>query len=159
MANVYAANVTKYNAGGSGDNIIADGYIKTVEKVWLDSWTFTATTSNATIDIAMIPPNKKITSIEVIIESTTNMSGGTIAIGDGADNDRFMAATTFTANTTVCTIRLPGVGMLGYYSTDRGYPLLNGFQNVTAGTSGTIQVTIASFCGSTGTMKSIVRYT
>ena len=32
-----AANVAKYNAGGSGDNIIADGYIKTVEKVWIDS--------------------------------------------------------------------------------------------------------------------------
>ena len=28
-----AANKTKYDAGGSGDNVIADGFIKTVEKV------------------------------------------------------------------------------------------------------------------------------
>ena len=41
-----SANLTKYDNGGTGDNIIPDGYIKTVEKVWIDTYTYSATTRN-----------------------------------------------------------------------------------------------------------------
>ena len=66
MATVSAVNVTKYDAGGSGDNIVNDGFIKTVEKVWIDSYaiiTNLATTSS--ILIARVPANKKVTDIVV----------------------------------------------------------------------------------------------
>ena len=59
-----AINVTKYNAGGSGDNIVPDGYIKTVEKIWMDSFTTASITgTKASIDIAVLPLNKKIVGI------------------------------------------------------------------------------------------------
>jgi hypothetical protein len=66
MATVKGTNVTKYDAGGSGDNIIDDGFIKTVEKVWVDSYTCSATiASSSSILIARIPKNKKVTDIVV----------------------------------------------------------------------------------------------
>lgn len=83
----YAANVTKYVAGGTGDNIIADGYIKTVEKVWLDSYTMAAATAiptNSFIDIAFIPDNKKITGVDLYFPSLSTgavNTGTTITIG------------------------------------------------------------------------------
>ena len=68
MATVKAANVTKYDAGGSGDNIISDGYIKTVEKVWIDTYTCAAAIPSTTsILIAKIPAGKKLTDIIVYL--------------------------------------------------------------------------------------------
>lgn len=68
MAVFKAENVAKYDAGGSGDNYISDGYIKTVEKVWLDSCTIgtTALGSTDTILLGYVPKNKKI--IEVVVQ-------------------------------------------------------------------------------------------
>jgi len=66
MATLKGTNVTKYDAGGSGDNVIADGFIKTVEKVWIDSYTITAAiATSSSLLIARIPKNKKITDIVV----------------------------------------------------------------------------------------------
>ena len=67
MATLKAANVTKYDAGGSGDNYIADGYIKSVEQVWLDTYTATAVAigSDDSIKIGRVPKGKKITDITV----------------------------------------------------------------------------------------------
>ena len=68
MGTSYGANVTKVRAGGSGDNIVKDGYIKTVEKVWIDSFAITAFTqinSNSSIVIAQVPRGKKITDVIV----------------------------------------------------------------------------------------------
>ena len=65
MATLKSVNVTKYDTPG-GDNIIADGFIKTVEKVWIDTYVVAAaipTTSQ--LCIARIPKNKKITDITV----------------------------------------------------------------------------------------------
>ena len=87
MAELKATQVTKYDAGGSGDNYIADGYIKTVEKVWLDSYTATAIAigSDDSIKIAVIPANKKITSIEVQLPALNPTSTlATIFIGSAA---------------------------------------------------------------------------
>jgi len=66
MATIKAVNVTKYDAGGSGDNIISDGYIKSVENIWLDSYVVAAAMPTGTgLLIARIPKNKKITDIVV----------------------------------------------------------------------------------------------
>ena len=80
---VKGANVTKFDAGGSGDNYIPDGYIKTVEKIWMDNYTLTGviTLTNTTISIATLPVNKKIVGIEVVIDTSVSQTSGTIAIG------------------------------------------------------------------------------
>lgn len=67
MTILKSANVTKYDAGGSGDTYIADGYIKSVEKVWIDSTTM-GTSALATTDsilIGYVPKGKKITEVVV----------------------------------------------------------------------------------------------
>ncbi len=79
MATAYGANVTKVRAGGSGDNVVHDGFIKTVEKVWIDSFTTASggtawNTSSNSLVIAKVPRGKKITDIVVhlpVMGSTT----------------------------------------------------------------------------------------
>ena len=83
------ANVTKVEAGG-GDNYVPDGYIKTVEKVWMDSFSFTAVLTTAdTVAIAKIPKNKKITSVEVYFPALTP-TDCTINVGISGDADKFI---------------------------------------------------------------------
>jgi hypothetical protein len=66
MASLYADNVTKVRAGGSGDNIVADGFIKTVEKVWIDTYTVSAAIpSTSSLCIGKIPKGKKLTDVIV----------------------------------------------------------------------------------------------
>jgi hypothetical protein len=157
-----AANVTKYNAGGSGDNYIADGYIKSVEKVWMDSYTIAFTNTNTTIDIAILPENKKITSIDVMIETSASQTSGTVSIGFSTDStvDTFLAATTVTHNLTLSTISFPAVGILGaVVALTQPGGNLKGFQKVTSGTQTTVAIKLNNWTMTTGTIKSIVRYT
>lgn len=85
------ANKTKYDAGGSGDNIIADGYIKTVEKVWIDTFSFTVVLTTAdTIAIATIPKNKKITGVDVYLPANLVPTDLTIDVGTIGDPDKFI---------------------------------------------------------------------
>jgi hypothetical protein len=67
MATLKCSNVSKYDNGGSGDNYIADGFIKTVQKVWMDSYTIGTTTiaSNDSICIGKVPSGKKLTGITI----------------------------------------------------------------------------------------------
>lgn len=154
---------TKYQAGGSGDNVVPDGYIKTVEKVWLDSYTFSQTGTNTTIDIAVIPNNKKIVGIDLYIYSTASQTSGTVSIGFSTDAAvaTFLAPTTLTHNLTVTTVSLwGGGGVQGQnLNTAERFGTLNGFQFVTAGTQTTISVKLNNWTSSSGTLKSIVRYT
>lgn len=170
---VYSANVTKYNAGGSGDNIIADGYIKAVEKVWIDSYTFAQTGTNTTIHIANLPDNKKITSIAVEILTTASQTSGTISVGYSVDStddlaptgvSNFMAPFTITHNLTRTSIALPGSGLLNSVNyTGSGLTIVPmvfaGFQGVTSGTQTTIAVKLNNWTSSSGTLKTIVKYT
>src|SRR3990167_1668367 len=160
-----AANVAKYNAGGSGDNIIADGYIKTVEKVWIDSYTIAFTNTNTTIDIAVLPVNKKITSIVVEIETSLTQTSGTVSVGFSTDAlvDTFMAPHTMTHNLTRTGIVLPrGGNYAGPTTTGVSvafHGAFDGFQFVTAGTQVTVAVKLNNWIMTTGTLKTIVRYT
>jgi len=160
MATVYASNVTKYNAGGSGDNIISDGYIKTVEKVWLDSYTIAFTATNSTVDIAMIPSNKKITGIDVMIYTTASQTSGTISIGTAASATQFLPATQITHNNTQSCLSFPSGGAIGSVVADSQLEWdLAGFQMITSGTTGTIRIAFSAWTMTTGTVKTIVRYT
>jgi len=157
-----ASNVTKYNAGGSGDNVVADGYIKTVEKVWIDSYTIAFTGTNSTIDIAKLDANKKITGIEAYIYTTAAQTGGTVSIGFSTDAavDTFLAPTTLTHNKTVTTIDLWGAGVAQQNLTTAAMDgALAGFQKVTDGTQTTISIKLNNWTMTTGTIKTIVRYT
>jgi hypothetical protein len=159
-----AANVTKYNAGGSGDNIVADGYIKTVEKVWLDSFsTASLTGTKASIDIAILPLNKKIVDVVAIIETTASQTSGTISLGWSEDAlasyGTLYPASTICHNLTTTTISLQGgvmgVGTAAGYVTGRAGAL----QTVTTGTRTTISLQFNNWTMSFSTIKTIVRYT
>lgn len=161
-----ASNVTKYNAGGSGDNVIADGYIKAVEKVWIDSYTIAFTNTNTTIDIAVLPENKKITGVDVIIYTTVSQTSGTVSLGFSTDAsvDTLLAASTLTHNATVTSISLPSPGLLNSANyTGVGLTIfgavLAGFQKVTTGTQVTVSLKLNNWTMTTGTVKTIVRYT
>lgn len=157
-----AANVAKYNLGGSGDNIVADGYIKTVEKIWMDSYTIAFTNTNTTIDIAILPANKKITSIAVIVETSASQTSGTISLGFSTDAavDTFLAPTTITHNLTISSVSLPQSNVLGQaVAMGQLSGKIGGFQKVTSGTQTTISVKLNNWTMTTGTVKTIVRYT
>lgn len=153
---------TKFQAGGSGDNIVPDGYIKTVEKVWIDSYTFSQTGTNTTIDIAVLDQNKKITGVDVYIYTTVTQTNGTVSIGFSTDAnvDSLLAPTNITHNATVTTIDLWSGGLQAQNLTTAAmFGTLSGFQLVTGGTQVTVSVKLNNWTMSTGTMKTIVRYT
>ena len=158
-----SANVTKFQAGGSGDNIIADGYIKTVEKVWIDSYTIGFTNTNTTIDIAVLDLNKKVTSVVAIIDTTASQTSGTVSIGFSTDAnvDTFLAAATLTHNLTRTTINLP-FGTLSQATATSSTVFVgasSGFQFVTVGTQVTESLKLNNWTMTSGTVKTIVRYT
>lgn len=155
---VKSANVTKYDAGGTGDNIIADGYIKTVEKVWIDTYTYSATATigvGTVIECAVVPAGKKITGIEVIGLSALNGATTTCTIQMGtkiaagtSHATLFLAATTFgvTALGTVVNNAVKA-------NTNIPYELTGGTNRIFllfAGANPSVTV---------GTLTTIVRYT
>lgn len=90
MAIAKAANVTKYEAGG-GDNTIDDGLIQTVEKVWIDNYTFTSLIPSTTsILIGKVKKGKKLTDVIVYFPAlnsattTGSISLGTAVVHNGA---------------------------------------------------------------------------
>lgn len=160
-----AANLTKYNAGGSGDNIVSDGYIKTVEKVWMDSYTGASiTTTKGAIDIAILPDNKKIVDIICFVETSASQTSGSLAIGFASDalaNQGTLFPTTAIAhNLTASTIGL-SVGLLGGGAVAAGWSgaKASAFQWVISGTRTTIQLQFNNWTMSFTTVKTIVRYT
>ena len=158
-ASVY---VTKYQAGGSGDNYIPDGYIKSVEKYWIDTYTIGFTNTNTTIDIAVVQPNKKIIGIDVEIETSLSQTSGTISIGFSTDSiiDTFLAATTLSHNLTRTSISLPRGVFQGNVAAGGSaiaqVAKIAGFQLVTAGTQTTISIKLNNWTMTTGTVKTRV---
>ncbi len=152
-----ATNVTKYNAGGSGDNIIPDGFIKSVEKVWLDTFVFSSAVTigqGMVIDIAVIPQGKKITGIEVWglkASAISATSTNALSIGARFGVTAVTNATQFLAATTLGTVTF-----------DNQPIFANAGLNVeVTGASHTIflQITAASPSITAGTIVTKVRYT
>lgn len=148
-----AANVTKYDAGGSGDNIIPDGYIKAVEKVWIDTYTYSSAATigvGLVIDIAKIPENKKITSIEIIGLGTIASTTATVQIGTRSANNtttnstQFLAATVYGSASSALPIQA---------NTGLGVALTGGTNTITLLFAGANQTVTG------GTITTIVRYT
>src|SRR3990167_5707178 len=145
-ASVKGSNVTKYDAGGSSDNVIADRTIRTVEKVWIDDYTLTdnVTLTNTTISLAILPADAKLTSVEVMINTSASQTNGTVALGCASDADAagfgsIMSATTITHNTTTSSISFPATGGVGAaLSTNQNPVKISGFAEVVSGTKNTI---------------------
>lgn len=157
-------NTGKYQAGGSGSNYIPDGYIKTVEKLWIDWYDIAFTNTNTTIDIAVIPPNKKIVAIQAEIITSVTQSSGTVSIGFNTDAnvDSLMAATTITHNLTRTSIGLGLGNNILVAGTNTYYAMtITGFQLALAtnDTRTTISIKLNNWTMTTGTVKTIVRYT
>jgi hypothetical protein len=155
MSAFNAANVTKYKANGTGDNIIADGYIKTVEKIWADTFTYTAVISTTdTIAIASIGPGRKITAVEVYVDFTAP-TNCTINVGTSDDTDRFISAAPLTA--------VDSANLATGSKKDVRMNRPDGFLYATTGSTDTLIYlslpAIASVTPTAGTIKTIVRYT
>ena len=153
MTAFLGANKTKYDAGGSGDNCIADGYIKSVEKIWMDSLAFTAVLTTAdTVCIATIPKNKKITAVEVYFPALTP-SDCTINVGTAGDTDKFISEAPV-AKSWAETPGLVSLEKIVMNNTD-------GFQFVTtAATDIFLSLSNKAITAPTaGTIKTIVKYT
>jgi hypothetical protein len=146
-----SANVTKHDAGGAGDYAISDGYVRTVEKVWIDTYTFTAAIPSGTsIDIAKISANKKITGIDVIFPALSTGASGTgttISLGYRANSVSTTGGSTFLSAGEACA---------GVTSLKANIGLLT----VMAAAS-TIYLGIGRIATTTtgGTITTIVRYT
>lgn len=87
---VKGVNVTKYDAGPSGDNAIAQGYVNAEVEVWTDEYEAVAVEAGSTIDVAELPANAKVLKIEMYTDALG--TSGTIDIGDSDDTDRYSAA-------------------------------------------------------------------
>ena len=158
----FSSNVTKYNAGGSGDNQVQDGYIKTVEKIWLDSYTIAFVLTKTTLDIAILQPNKKLTGVTVMIETSASQTNGTLSLGWSEDSafGTILQPVTISHNLTASTISLHAPGIVNAVAAlAQASGNINAFGKVTAGTLCTVTLQINNWTMTTGTIKSIVRYT
>lgn len=160
---VKGTNVTKFDSPG-GDNIIPDGYVKAVEKVWLDDYTLTGniTLTNTSIALATLPVNKKITGVEVLIETSASQTSGTVSVGFSTDAaiDTLLGIRSVSHNLTLTSISIPGSNNgIGVLAVIGGPAKMAAFQKVTAGTQVTVALKLNNWTMSTGTIKSIVRYT
>ena len=153
-----SANLTKYDAGGTGDNIIPDGYIKTVEKVWIDTYTYSSAATIGTglvVEVASIPQGKKITGIEVYgLQSLSATSTNAVSIGT-----KIAAGTThatlFLAATTFGTAALFGQMNVGPIKAVSNLPY-----ELTGGTNRIFLLfTAANPSVTAGTITTVVRYT
>ena len=150
-----SANLTKFDAGGTGDNITADGFIKTVEKVWIDTYTYSSSSTIGTgliIEIAQIPENKKITGIDVYgLGALSATSTNAVSIGTKIANGT-THATLFLAATTYGTGPLKQVNKCSA-DTNIPYTLTGGVNRLF------LLFTAASPSVTGGTITTVVRYT
>ena len=154
MTAYLGANMTKYDANGSGDNIIADGYIKTVEKIWMETYTIpnVALATNDTLAIATIPPNKKITGCDVYFTALTPTTC-TINVGTAADPDSIIS------EAPTVGVAADGVTIAGKTHVEMNVTTLP----TTSSTTNTViylSVGVLDMTADTsGTIRTVVRYT
>jgi len=152
------ANVTKHDANGSGDNRISDGYICSVQKIWTDTYSFTAAIpSGTTINIAVLPANKKIWGIDVYFD---NGSGTATALSTGASGTGTTISLGYHLTTSSATggstFLSAGEACAGIYKLSAN----QGIGTVLAGLSYiTLKTDRIATTATTGTIRTEVRYT
>lgn len=156
MPTVKGTYITKYDAGGSGDNIIPDGYIKTVQKCWIDQYTYSSSATigiGLVVEIAVIPQGKKIVGIDVIgLNACGTTTTATIQIGTKIASG-VSHATLFLAATTYGATALGMANNVLSASSNLPYELTGGTNRIFLLFAGANQSITA------GTITTIVRYT
>jgi len=164
MAELKSANVTKYDNGGSGDNYIGNGLIKSVEKIWTDTYVLGSVTTNDSICIARIPANKQLIDVIVHMPATSDgVTTGTVGLhlatspivnSGTASNLGDMKVLSGGVNETILSVGTSStlqVGPSGFLATTGTTELGLWLIMENAG-GGTIDTT-------GGTLKTVVRYT
>jgi len=158
MPTVKAANITKFDAGGTGDNIIPDGYIKSVEKVWIDTYTYSATATigvGLVVEVATIPAGKKITGIDLYLPglsatTTCTVTMGTKIAAGTTHATLFLAAKRYGGDSDL----VAGSNAIGKISADKlPYELTGGTNRIFVMFLG------ANASVTVGTITTVVRYT
>jgi len=108
MSAVKGVNVTKYDAGGQGDNAVDQGLVNARPEVWTDTYEAAALTAASTIDVAKLPAGAKVHSVEMFFDALGASS--TIAIGDSDSTARYLAATSTAAAGSAKSNKVDGVG-------------------------------------------------
>jgi len=158
MSALKAVNMTKYENGGSGDYCIEAGYIKSVEKVWIDSYAFTsALDTDDSICIGILPADARLTDVTVFMPSLYALdTTATVYLQTGA---------TWGISGYFGAMRADGWGSDAYtIGTAATLRLASGFKGrtfeaaqklyITVQTSDKNITTVAS-----GTIRSIIKYT
>jgi len=157
MSELKATQVTKYDNGGSGDTVIADGFIKSVEKVWIDSYALTAALTTAdSICIGIVPAGAKITEVVVRMPSLYTLNTlGTILLQTGA---------TIAVGAYYGTMKADGYQTTTYNPGTAWTLRLNNLQEKALDAEQKIYISLATgdnkaTVKATGTIRSIIRYT
>ena len=173
--NYNATNVTLYNAGGSGDNMISDGYIRAVEKIWLDSYVWTASAgllgTSDTVCIGVIPANKKIVGCEVFYPATYAPATALINVSTAAGTSGTLATLLISAGAISITAPTMGTvvygkltmnnqATMGFVTTQSTLSVSGGAAVILANTYIYLSVlTTALTAPTAGTITTIIRYT
>lgn len=166
----YSANVTSYDAGGSGDNVVKDGLIKSVEKIWTDTYVIGADgdmTTIVSISIAKVPAWKKVTDVIVMMPAIGTVSTTYTLSLHLASAMQGTSATTGNLGIMQCispTVGATGTGQTGNSGTAATFRLGSaGFLGTCGSTALDLWLQInpagAGNLGTTGnTLKTLVRY-
>ena len=173
MVNYTAANVALYQLGGSGDNMIPDGYVRTTEKIWLDYYTYSTAstallTTADTLLIGYIPANKKIVGCEVYVPLSLAPTTCAINVGPSYSTSLFISNSTayivasFALTTSAINlqcVRLNNPLGMGFVVTSSTTAVSGGtiLQNVN--TPIYLSVSSAITAPTAGTITTILRYT
>jgi len=171
MVNYVSSYSTLYQAGASGDNMIPSGYVKAVEKVWIDSYIYNTAstllmTTADTLIIGYVPANSKIVGVEVYVPNTFAPSTCLFNVGPSYSTSILIssAVVTFSAPTagTVTQNKVTMNNQAGF-----AYVVTASTTTVSGGTFVINQMTpiYLSFSGvaltapTAGTISTIIRYT
>jgi hypothetical protein len=171
MASYVGSCSTLYQAGGSGSNLIPDGYVRAVEKIWLDSFTWGLTTSPSSSDtilIGYIPANKKLVGCEVYLPTTFAPTSCAINVGPSYSSSLIISNATgyisgavSTGTLINCKVSLNNPSGMGFCFTS-STTAVSGSASIINYVNTPIYLTlgVASITAPTiGTITTILRYT
>lgn len=169
MTNFNSTNVALTVAGGSGDNLISSGNVRTFEQVWLDSFTYTSVITTAdTICIGIVPANRNIVGVEVMLPSTFAPTNTTINVGVSGSTAILISSSTAyiignlaaTGSTLVLSNRVVMNNLAGFpYATTTGTVVVSGGVLTNSLTKVYLSLgVIAMSTPTAGTITTIIRY-
>lgn len=173
MVNYAATNVALYNLGGSGDNLIADGYVRCTEKIWLDSYVYSTAsaallTTADTVLIGYIPANKKIIGCEVYLPATFAPTNSAISVGPSYSTALLITSSTayvvasFALTTSAVAlncVRLNNPLGMGFVVTSSTSAVSGGTIQTFVNTAIYMSFSVAITAPTAGTITTILRYT